>query len=155
LLVENTYASILMAISFRTLIAIAARFDLELTQWDVVNACVHADLPRVIFMKMPSGFIKHNTVMKLKKALYGLRESPLLWQRDLMATLSDIRFQVVPYKLCYWIRKGVIIFFHVDNIVITHHKGREKEADKVVDAIKQKYSLQGGEESCIGSLEWP
>jgi hypothetical protein len=146
---ENTYASTLAAKSFRTLMAIAARFDLELIQWDVVNAFVHADLPHNVFMKMPPGFTEHNTVMKLKKALYGLRESPLLWQRDLMATLSDAGFQPVPHEPCCWIRKGVIVFFYVDDIVVAHRKGKEKEANEAVDAIKQKYSLQGG-----GELQW-
>src|ERR1700716_48235 len=63
---ENTYASTLATKSFRTLMAIAARFDLELIQWDIVNAFVHADLPHDVFMKMSPRFTEHNMVMKLK-----------------------------------------------------------------------------------------
>jgi predicted GNAT superfamily acetyltransferase len=63
-----------------------------------------------------------------------------------MATLSDVGFQPVPHEPCCWIRKGVIVFFYVDDIVVAHRKGKEKEANEVVNAIKQKYSLQGGGE---------
>jgi hypothetical protein len=37
---ESIYAATLAARSFRTFMAIAARFDLELKQYDVVNAFV-------------------------------------------------------------------------------------------------------------------
>src|SRR5215471_12403725 len=39
---ENTYAATLAARSFQTFMAIAACFDLELKQYDAVNAFVHA-----------------------------------------------------------------------------------------------------------------
>src|SRR5204863_3565460 len=41
---ESTYAATLAGRSFRTLIAIAARFDLELIQYDAVNAYVNVNL---------------------------------------------------------------------------------------------------------------
>lgn len=75
---ENTYASTLAGKSFRARMAIAARFDLELIPWDVVNAFVHADLAYDVFMKMPPGLNEPSTALRLKKALYGWRESPLL-----------------------------------------------------------------------------
>ena len=68
---ENTYASTLAGRSFRTLMAIAARFDLELLQYDAVNAFVNADLKQDIYMRMPPGFRKTGLILKLLKALYG------------------------------------------------------------------------------------
>ena len=41
---ESIYASTLAGRSFRTLIVIAARFDLELLQFDIANAFVNAEL---------------------------------------------------------------------------------------------------------------
>ena len=48
---EETYAATLAGRSFRALIAIAARFDLELKQFDAVNAFVNADLDEVVYMR--------------------------------------------------------------------------------------------------------
>src|SRR5436305_13285615 len=80
---EDTYAATLAARSFRVFMAIAARFDLELIQFDVVNAFVNAELPYPVFMTLPPGYKTARKVVQLNKALYGLRSSPLLCQREL------------------------------------------------------------------------
>ena len=149
--IENTYASTLAGRSFRSLMTIAARFDLELLQFDVVNAFVHAPLPYDIFMRMPKGYTSEGTdvVLKLQKALYGLRESPLLWQKHLTGTLIQCGFQSVPHEPCCFINKGVVIFFYVDDIVIAYREPSKKAVDEVIKMLKSMYSLQGGE-----PLQW-
>jgi hypothetical protein len=60
------------------IISIAAMHDLELEQLDVKTAFLHDDLEE-IYMDQPEGFIvpsKENCVCKLKKSLYGLKQSP-------------------------------------------------------------------------------
>ena len=52
-----TRATTLASNTLRTLLAIAAKFDLELKQLDVVNAFVNCDLDELVFMKMPPGFV--------------------------------------------------------------------------------------------------
>ena len=73
-----TRATTLAGTSFRTIMAIAARFDLETRQLDAVNAFVNCDLDEVVFMRLPPGYTKPGRVLRLQKALYGLRRSPLL-----------------------------------------------------------------------------
>jgi Reverse transcriptase (RNA-dependent DNA polymerase) len=80
-----------------TLVAIAARFDLELIQYDAVNAFVHAELDDDVFMKMPPGHRTTGTILKLNKALYGLRKSPLLWQKELTRSIRKLGFEPVPH----------------------------------------------------------
>ena len=60
--------------------AIAARFDLEMIQYDAINTFVHTSLDEVIYMKMPPGQRRTGVILQLQKALYGLGNSPLLWQ---------------------------------------------------------------------------
>ncbi|KAF7564272.1 uncharacterized protein PtrM4_153240 [Pyrenophora tritici-repentis] len=50
---QETYAATLAGRSFRMLVSIAARFDLELKQYDVSNAFVNADIDRTVYMRMP------------------------------------------------------------------------------------------------------
>ena len=61
--------------SFKTLIAIAAKFDFELKQYDVINAFVNVKLIKNVYMRMPFSYKKLDIMVKLLKALYGLRES--------------------------------------------------------------------------------
>lgn len=144
--VENTYASTLAGKSFRTLMAIAARFDLELLQYDVVNAFVHAKMPYDVFMRMPHGFEKQDQVLKLNKALYGLRESPLLWQKLFNAALREAGCEAVKHEPCCWIRDGVIIFFYVDDIVVAFREEKRAEASNLVAHLRSRFALQGGDE---------
>lgn len=58
--------------------AISARFDLELIQYDVVNAFVNTDLLFEVYIRLPLGYRKGGLVLRLRKALYGLRQAPLL-----------------------------------------------------------------------------
>jgi Reverse transcriptase (RNA-dependent DNA polymerase) len=59
--------------------AITAKFDLETTQIDTVNAFVYCDLDEVVYIKLPLGFNgKKDKVLRLRKALYGLQRLLLL-----------------------------------------------------------------------------
>ncbi|KAH5706327.1 RNA-directed DNA polymerase [Parastagonospora nodorum] len=146
---QDTYAATLAGRSFRMLMAIAAKFDLELKQYDVTNAFVHAAIDREIYMRMPRGYQKPGTLLKVQKALYGLRISPLLWQKEFTATLTSIGFQQIPQEPCCMIKDGVIIFFYVDDIIIAYHSKKESEALKAIKRIQDKYLCTGGED-----LQW-
>jgi hypothetical protein len=141
---ESNYAATLAGRSFRTLMAVAARFDLELIQYDAVNALVNAKIDEDIFMRMSPGHRKTGTLLKLNKALYGLRKSPLLWQRELTKTLQALGFQPVPHEPCCFTKDGMIIFFYVDDIVIAFHGSAKKEAQNAMSQLKSKYRLTGG-----------
>jgi hypothetical protein len=52
--------------------AITAKFDLETIQMDTVNAFVYYDFDKVVYIKLPLGYIKKGKVLYLQKALYGL-----------------------------------------------------------------------------------
>src|SRR6188474_1063825 len=102
--------------------AIAARFDLELTQYDAVNAFVNVTLKDTIYMRMPTGHRSPGKILRLKKALYGLRRSPLLWQKELTTALQALGFQSVPHKSCIMIRNGILVYFYVNDIVFAYRK---------------------------------
>ncbi|KAF7573989.1 hypothetical protein PtrM4_056120 [Pyrenophora tritici-repentis] len=146
---QETYAATLAGRSFRMLVSIAARFDLELKQYDVSNAFVNADIDRTVYMRMPPGYRKQGTILQLNKALYGLRISPLLWQRHFTAFLLEIGFSPVPHEPCCMIRDGVFTFFYVDDIILASSKRHAEVARKVEEELKQRYNLTGGKD-----LQW-
>jgi hypothetical protein len=143
---QNTYAATLAGRSFRSLIAIAARFDLELIQYDAINAFVNANLDEEVYMKMPPGQRRHDTILKLNKALYGLRKSPLLWQRELTAALKKLGFKPVPHEPCCLTFNGILVFFYVDDIVFAFSRQEANRAQGLVERLKTQYSLTGGGE---------
>jgi Reverse transcriptase (RNA-dependent DNA polymerase) len=125
-----TRATTLASNTLRTLMAIAAKFDPELKQLDVVNAFVNCDLDELVFMKTPPGFEEQGRICRLKKALYGLRRSPLLWQLKLTDTFRSMGFKEIPQEPCVMMRNGVIVFFYVDDIVFAYRKEHAMWAKK-------------------------
>jgi hypothetical protein len=146
---QDTYAATLASRSFRMMMAIAAHYDMELKQYDVTNAFVHATIDREIYMKMPRGYQKPGTILQVNKALYGLRISPLLWQKEFTTTLKALGFQTVPHEPCCLIKDGVIVFFYVDDIILAYHKEKEQEAQQAIKRLQDKYTFTGGND-----LQW-
>lgn len=146
---QETYAATLAARSFRILMAIAARFNLELIQYDAVNAFVNARLQKPVYMQMPAGYRSPGKVLQLNKALYGLRESPLLWQKELTTALLALGFQPVPHEPCILLRDGILVFFYVDDIVFAYKKEYTAIAQSLAQRLRQKYQLTGG-----NNLQW-
>ena len=146
---QETYAATLAARSFRILMAIAARFGLELVQYDAVNAFVNATLKDTIYMRMPTGHRIPGKILRLNKALYGLRQSPLLWQKELNTALQSLGFKAVPHEPCILIRDGILVFFYVDDIVFAYRKEDTATAQALALQLQQRYELTGGNE-----LQW-
>lgn len=141
---QDTYAATLAGRSFRTLIAIAAKFDLEMVQYDVVNAFVHAPIDQDIFMQMPPGYKKAGTILKLNKALYGLRVSPLLWQKELSRTLLELSYKPVPHEPCCFRKEGILFFVYVDDVILAYRKTQENKAKDLIRQLQLRYKLTGG-----------
>ena len=80
---------------------------------------------------------------------YGLRESPLLWQKHLTGTLRNQGFTPVPHEPCCFTMGGVIVFFYIDDLVVAFPKECGRMAQEAIATLKHHYSLQGG-----GNLQW-
>jgi hypothetical protein len=77
------------------LLSIAASFDLEVEQMDVKTTFLHGDLEEEIYMKQPEGFVvkgKKELVCKLKKSLYGLKQSPRMWYQKFDTYILGLGF---------------------------------------------------------------
>ncbi|KAM4067449.1 reverse transcriptase (RNA-dependent DNA polymerase) [Hirsutella rhossiliensis] len=151
-----TRATTLAGMSFRTLMALAAEYDLELDQMDAINAFVNCPLEEeeVVFMKMPSGFERRGKVLRLRKALYGLRRSPLLWQQHLTASLEKLGFKTVPQEPCVMMKGAVIVFFYVDDIIWAYRKLDQQITTEAISGLQQRYkmSILGNQNAYIDKI---
>ena len=84
---SETFLLVAKVPSIRLFISLAAIYDWVLHQLDVKNAFLHGDLHEEVYMEQPPGFVaqgESGRVCKLRKSLYGLKQSPVLGLDGLM-----------------------------------------------------------------------
>ncbi len=150
----ETYASTLAARSFRVAAAIAAHFDFEIKQYDVVNAFVNAIRPiggPQVVCQLPDGFKEPGMCVEVDRALYGLKDSPALWYKDFTNTLGALGLQPCKEEPCIYIDPShkVFILFYVDDVQVIYYKDDRALAYKIIAGIKASYELRD-----MGDLEW-
>jgi len=150
----STYAATLAARSFRVASALAAHFDLEIDQYDVVNAFVNAKRSSEgspVVCLLPDGFKIPGKVCELDRALYGLRDSPALWYDDFSATLEKLELVGCKEEPCLFMnkQKKLLVLFYVDDVQVLYHKRDQKAADEFVAGLKRAYELRE-----MGPVEW-
>lgn len=114
--------------SLRLLVAVAATQGWEVHQMDAVTAFLNSDLVDEVYVEQPEGFkdpTRPYDVWELNKSLYGLKQSPKLWQDDVKEFLIDIGFSQCEIDPCIYVRdtdkgsKFTAVYVHVDDLAIT------------------------------------
>jgi hypothetical protein len=68
------------------------------------------------------GYPIKGKVLKLLKALYGLKRVLIFWFNNLTKILEKLGFYIIPNTLCIWTNRILIMFFFVNNIAIINRK---------------------------------
>ncbi|CAI7865923.1 unnamed protein product [Closterium sp. NIES-53] len=90
---KELFAPVVKPTTLRTLLAGAAIKGLVVKQMDVTTTFLNDVLEEEIFMAQPEGFDDGSgSVLRLKKALYGLKEAPRQWHLKLRGVLEEIGF---------------------------------------------------------------
>ena len=79
---DEVFSLVVKMTTLRCVLALVAKMDMELVQMDVKAAFLHGDLHVDIYMHQLEGFeekSREKLVCKLKKSLYGLKQSPREW----------------------------------------------------------------------------
>ena len=86
----DTFSPTPVASSIRMIAALALQCDLKLTHLDVQQAFVQSSLDEEVYLRLPQGCgDKSGNIVRLSKTLYGLRQSPRVWNRYLVSKLKD------------------------------------------------------------------
>lgn len=87
---DETFSPVVRMESVRMLVAVATQRSMELHQVDVTTAFLNGILQEEVYMRQPRGFQTGDKEMvcRLKKSIYGLRQSPRCWNTALDAQLG-------------------------------------------------------------------
>uniref|UniRef100_A0A803P5Z5 CCHC-type domain-containing protein n=1 Tax=Cannabis sativa TaxID=3483 RepID=A0A803P5Z5_CANSA len=85
---SQTYAPVVKFNTLKVFMALAAMNNWNVHQLDTNNAFLHGDLHEEVYMKIPLGYnAPPNTVCKLNKSIYGLKQASRQWYSKLSSTL--------------------------------------------------------------------
>ena len=92
---DETFCPVVRQESLRLLMAMSVQQGLEMHHVDVNTAFLNGTLEEEVYLRQPKGFVKNeekNLVCKLKKSLYGLKQSSRCWNVTLDAHLKSMGF---------------------------------------------------------------
>ena len=129
---DVTYAPTLHPETLRLVLMLAATNDMEIEQYDVSNAFLHAEIDEEVYVAPPEGYQENDKygnkmVWKMRKAIYGLKQSPRLWNNLVNEKLKKFGFVKSEYDhCCYYLNRenqDVIVIHHVDDFLVVGHEG--------------------------------
>ena len=132
--------------SLRALMALAVQNGLKLHQVDVTTAFLNGELEEEVYMRQASGFItdgEEHLVCKLKKSIYGLKQSPRCWNIALDSQLKDMGFVQSVSDPCLYTDAGGDAFFigvYVDDIILAGCS--DKKIKEVKDVLAHKFDIK-------------
>jgi len=113
---DETFAPVAKMSTVRTLISCATNFDWPLYQLDVKNAFLHGDLHEEVYMEIPPGFATAQTkgkVLRLKKSLYGLKQSPKAWFDRFKRAMCGMGYSqcIMAITPCFIVTLEIVLLF--------------------------------------------
>jgi hypothetical protein len=134
---DDTFAPMARMESVRLLFTLAAQEVCRVHHMDVKSAFLNGDLKKEVYVHQSSGFtipIKEGKVLRVRKALYGLRQAPRAWNVRLDSTLKGMGFGQSPHEATIY-RRGnggntLLVGVYVNDLVIIDTKDAEVTAFK-------------------------
>ena len=147
---DKTFAPTIPAAVMRMMMAIIVEADLETLQFDVSGAFLNALQDKDLHVRCPPGFKRKipGSILRLKRALYGQKQSAMLWHATLKAELEKLGYRECRTAKCLFVRAGPdgepdFMLIHVDDGIVT---GSNKKAlNEVMTQLAKRFDLTQGE----------
>ncbi|KAE8655249.1 hypothetical protein F3Y22_tig00117034pilonHSYRG01568 [Hibiscus syriacus] len=156
---DEIFSPVVRHTSIRAVLALVASWDLHLEQMDVKTTFLHGDLEEQIYMRQPEGFTQpgnEHLVCRLKKSLYGLKQSPRQWYKRFYSYMIKISYNRCEYDCCVYVKSlddGSFIFLllYVDDMLIA-----AKNMDDVIGLktlLSQEFDMKDLERFAMSSAK--
>ena len=101
---EETFSSVARLNSIRVILSVTINNSWDIHQLNVKNAFLYSDLAKHVYMEQSLGYVAQteNNVCLLKKAIYGLKQSPRVWFNKFSNVVMHFGFtrSTVNHSMC-------------------------------------------------------
>lgn len=115
---DETYSPTADRATLRVFLLYCLQNDLEIFQLDVETAFLQVAVDKDIYMHLPDGYDKEGNkgkVLKLNKAIYGLKQSSRLFNLKFKNCLVKNGWNSILSDKCLFARNGQLAINHVDD----------------------------------------
>jgi Reverse transcriptase (RNA-dependent DNA polymerase) len=123
---QETFALVARHEIIRMLISLAAHKGWKMFQLDVKSAFLNGVLKEEVYVVQPQGFEvegEEEKVYKLKKVLYGLKQTPRVWYGNIDAYFTEKGFRRSPSEPTLYVNHDetgmLIVSLYVDDLIFT------------------------------------
>lgn len=154
---NETFSPVLRYSTLRLLFALSVKYDLEITHLDITTAFLNGFLDETVYMQFPANFVckdKKNKVLKLKRAIYGLKQSARAWYKRVDDCLLKLGYRNSVYEPCLYVKQSgnekTYIGLFVDDFFVFSNCTKETENLKNVLSTEFKLKDLGSLKQCLG-----
>jgi hypothetical protein len=144
---DETYAPVCGLRTMRMVIAVAAHEGLKMRQFDIRTAFLNGELEEEVYIRAPAGapgLANQGRVLRLRRALYGLRQAGRAWNKRLESELRAKGFTQSSADPSLWILRSetgaVLSMFYVDDGLVAARTAAE--ADALVDLVASMFAIR-------------
>lgn len=124
---DEIFSPVVRFESVRTILALAALEGWVIEALDVKTAFLYGELDEEIYMEQPPGFHvkgQERKVLRLRKAIYGLKQASRAWWKQLDKSLQDLGFKRLYADAGIFVARHsdgtlAIMLAYVDDILVT------------------------------------
>jgi len=146
---DEIFAPVVRYDSFRLLLAFSACKGWRPRQLDVKTSFLYGILKEEVYMDLPEGSRLDGMVAKLKRCIYGLKQSPREWYYRLVKYLGPFGFAITAWDPCVLVHESGDLFLaiYVDDITLFGATGELKE--QTINVLKTEFKVNN-----MGELNW-
>lgn len=134
---DEVFAPVARMESVRLMRALAAKRGWQVHHMNVKSALLNRELVEEVFIEQLPDFVEkgeEHKVLRLRKALYGLRQAPRAWNTKLDVSLNKLGFTRCVDEHALYTRRSrgstLIVGVYVDDLIITGAKKEDIETFK-------------------------
>lgn len=144
---HETFSSVVKPSTVRLVLSIAIQKHWHIHQLDVNNAFLQGTLEDEVYMKQPPGFADSTFpthMCRLKRPIYGLRQSPRAWSNELKNYLLSVGFTRSYSDTSLFIMHThaftIYVLVYVDDIVITG--SHVNIVQQIIHGLASRFSIK-------------
>jgi len=149
---RETFAPTARMSTLRALLDVAVQKDMVIHQMDVKTAYLHADIDHEIYVEQPEGYEEKDSAgnvlyCKLKKSLYGLKQSGRMWNSVIHNFFISEGFKQSQSDHCLYLKHDIIVLLWVDDLIIA--SSNMSLMNKFKQSLCQNFRMTD-----LGKLNW-